>query len=127
MSMQKPNNINQLLGQLLDLQERWEEFPDAFNWPALKALAAAGADAYNEGNGPSFQILSLDGMRHDEFHLRFLEYSLAAGFDPFKLVQASSGHGLMPVFGHESLAEAATGNPWSAKMLALVKAREPAR
>lgn len=127
MTMQQPNNINQLLGQLLDLQERWEEAPDQFDWAALKTLAAAGAQSYNEGNGPSFQILALDGMQHGEFHWRFLEYSLDAGFDPHKLVAAGSGHGVVPVFGHESLAEAAPHNPWSARMLARVQGAAPAR
>ena len=118
MNMQTPININHLLGQFLDQQEQWEESPQDFKWDTLKALAAVGANCYNEGNGPSFQILSIDGMLHGEFHLRFLEYSLEAGFDPFKLVRAGSGHGVTPVFGHEALAEAAPNNPWSAKMLA---------
>lgn len=118
MSMQKPNEINQLIGQFLELQEQWEDHPDHFDWEALKGLAAAGAAAYNEGNGPSFQILTIDGMHHGEFHARFLEYSLAAGFDPFKLAQAASGRGVVAVFGHEALAVSAEDNPWSAKMLA---------
>jgi hypothetical protein len=121
MTMQKPNEINQLIGQFLDLQEQWEDSPDDFNWPALRELATAGANAYNEGNGPSFQILSLDGFQHGEFHLRFLEYSLEAGFDPFKLVQASSGQAMVAVFGHESLADAAKHNLWSASMQAILQ------
>ncbi len=121
MGMQQPNGINQLLGQFLDLQEQWEASPGDFHWTALQALAAAGAECYNEGNGPSFQILCLDGMQHGEFHLRFLEYSIAAGFDPFKLVQTGSGPGVGPVLGHESLAEAAENNPWSARMQACLQ------
>jgi hypothetical protein len=121
MSMQKPNEINHLIGQFLDLQEQWEDSPEDFNWPALRELATAGANAYNEGNGPSFQILSLDGFQHGEFHLRFLEYSLEAGFDPFKLVQASSGQSMVAVFGHESLGDAVKHNLWSAKMQAILQ------
>jgi hypothetical protein len=121
MTMQKPSDINQLVGRFLDLQEQWEDQPEKFDWPALRVLAAAGAHAYNEGNGPSFQILSVDGMQHGEFHLRFLEYSLEAGFDPFRLVQAGPGRPLVEVFAHESLANAAIENPWSAKMLACLQ------
>src|SRR5476649_762268 len=117
MTMQKPNEINQLIGQFLELQEQWEDDPEHFDWAALKALAIAGAGAYNEGNGPSFQILAIDGMHHGEFHARFLDYSLDAGFDPYKLVPAASGRGVVAVFGHESLAQSAQDNPWSAKML----------
>jgi len=118
MNMPKPNEINQLIGRFLELQEQWEDAPDHFHWDALKALAAAGANAYNEGNGPSFQILTIDGMRHGEFHAKFLEYSLQAGFDPFKLVPSASGRGVVAVFGHEALAAAAQDNPCSARMLA---------
>src|SRR5471030_3520468 len=118
MTMQKPNEINQLIGQFLELQEQWEDDAVRFNWDALKSLAAAGATAYNEGNGPSFQILAIDGMHHGEFHARFLDYSLEAGFDPFKLALAGSGRGVVPVLGHESLALSAQEHPWSAKMLA---------
>lgn len=116
--MQKPIDINQLVGQYLDLQDQWQASPGTFNWEALKAVASAGANFYNEGNGPSFQILAIDGMEHGEFHLRFLEDLLEAGFDPFKLVQLGSGHGVTPVFAHESLAYAAQQNPWSARMQA---------
>src|SRR5476649_3026970 len=70
MTMHKPIEINQLIGQFLELQEQWEDAPDHFDWAALKALAIAGAGAYNEGNGPSFQILTIDGMRHGEFHAK---------------------------------------------------------
>jgi hypothetical protein len=118
MNMQPPNDINRLMGQFLDLQERWEDVPENFNWEALRALAVEGAHAYNEGLGPSFQILAVDGMQHGEFHARFLDYSLAAGFDPFKLARAGSGRGVVAVFGHEALAAAAAQNSWSANMRA---------
>src|SRR5471030_1100706 len=120
MTMQKPNEINQLIGQFLELQEQWEEDPEHFNWAALQTLAIAGAGAYNEGKGPSFQILTIDGMHHVEFHARFLDYSLEAGFDPFKLALAGSGRGVVAVFGQESLAWSAQDNPWSARMLAVL-------
>lgn len=116
MNMQPPNDINRLMGQFLDLQEQWEDVPENFNWEPLHALAIESAQAYNEGLGPSFQILAIDGMQHGEFHARFLDYALAAGFDPFKLLRAASGRGVVGVFGHESLAAAATHNSWSAKM-----------
>lgn len=118
MNMSQPNIINQLIAQFLDLQEQWDEFPDQFDWATLVALAKNGADAYNEGNGPSFHILATEGLEHSEFHLRFLEYSIEAGFDPFKLVHAGSSKGVAAVFGHQSLACAATENPWSARMQA---------
>jgi hypothetical protein len=116
MDMQQPNDINRLMGQFLDLQEQWEDVQQNFNWEALRTLAIEGAHAYNEGLGPSFQILAIDGMQHGEFHSRFLDYSLDAGFDPFKLVHAGSGRGVVAVFGHEALAAAAPQNSWSAKM-----------
>jgi hypothetical protein len=116
MNMQQPNDINRLMGLFLDLQEQWEDVPENFNWEPLRELAAEGAHAYNEGLGPSFQILAIDGMQHGDFHSRFLDYSLDAGFDPFKLVRAGSGRGLVGVFGHEALAAAAPQNIWSAKM-----------
>jgi len=121
MSMPKPNEINQLIGQFLDLHEVWEDDHERFDWNKLSALAVAGATAYNEGNGPSFQILAIDGMHHDEFHARFLTASLEAGFDPFHLVPSSSGRGVATVFGHESLAEAAGKNTWSAQMLTAIQ------
>jgi hypothetical protein len=127
MSTQKAMDINLLLGRFLDLQEQWEEAPADFDWPALRALAADGAHSYNEGNGPSFQILCIDGMRHGEFHLRFLEYSVEAGFDPFKLVVATSGTGMVAVFGHESLADAANENAWSGKIQASLRELARAR
>lgn len=116
MNMQPPNDINRLMGLFLDLQEQWEDFPENFNWEPLRQLAIESAHAYNEGLGPSFQILAIDGMQHGEFHARFLDYSLDAGFDPFKLVPAGSGRGVVAVFGHEALAAAALQNSWSAKM-----------
>ena len=125
MSTQKYSDINQLLGRFFDLQDQWTESPEHFDWEALKVLAAAGADFYNEGNGLSFQILATDGIDHGEFHLRFLEYSLEAGFDPFKLVRRGSGDAVAPAFAHESLADAAERNPWSARMQA--RLREAAR
>ncbi|HEY1147198.1 MAG TPA: hypothetical protein VGF27_01415 [Pseudoduganella sp.] len=109
-------NINGLIGEFLDLQEQWQEAPGAFDWNALQDVAVRGAHAYNEGAGPSFHMLVLDGVEHGEFHQRFLDYSLQAGFDPFKLVHADDGHPQMPVFDHESLAAAAAGNPYSARM-----------
>src|SRR5471030_1859255 len=121
MTMQKPNEINQLIGQFLELQEQWEDDAVRFNWDALKSLAAAGATAYNEGNGPSFQILAIDGMHHGEFHARFLDYSLEAGFDHYQLVPAASGRGVVAVFGHESLAQSAQDNPCSARMLETIQ------
>lgn len=121
MNAQPPNDINRLMGQFLDLQEQWEDDPEHFNWEPLRALAADSAHAYNEGLGPSFHILAIDGMQHGEFHSRFLSYAVDAGFDPFKLVPAPSGRGMIAVFGHEALADAAPGNPWSARMLGCVQ------
>jgi hypothetical protein len=116
MNMQPTNDINRLMGLFLDLQEQWEDLPENFGWEALRKLAVEGAHAYNEGCGLSFQILGIDAMQHGEFHSRFLDYSLDAGFDPFKLVRANSGRGVVGVFGHEALAAAAPQNAWSAKM-----------
>ena len=39
MNMQQPNDINRLMGLFLDLQEQWEDFPEDFNWEALRELA----------------------------------------------------------------------------------------
>lgn len=122
MNIQQPNDINRLMGMFLDLQEQWESAPDNFDWEALRSVAAAGALADNAGLGPSFQILAIDGMLHGEFHSRFLDYSLDAGFDPFKLVPSGSGRGMTAVFGHETLAAAARENRWSAKMHARLQA-----
>lgn len=122
MNTQTTDDINQLLWRFQDLQDQWEDVPEKFDWTALRALAVAASRAYNEGSGSSFHILALDGVPHGEFHLRFLGYSLEAGFDPFKLVQAGAGgQRLAPVFGHESLAEAAQHNPWSARMQARLR------
>jgi hypothetical protein len=109
-------NINQMIGEFISLQEQWEEDPERFDWSALQALAQHGALAYNEGAGPSFHSLMLDGPTHGEFHERFLAYSLASGFDPFKQVRMNSGSRAMPVISHESLAAAALENPYSARM-----------
>jgi hypothetical protein len=118
MSQYDPNEINRLIGEFVDLQERWESDPGTFDWAPLLALARKGALAYNEGAGPSFHALALDGAQHSEFHERFLTYSLQAGFDPFKLARAGSGTAEIPVIDHASLAEAALSNPSSARMRA---------
>jgi hypothetical protein len=114
-------NINGLVSDFLTLQDEWEAAPNSFDWNALKALATSGSQAYNEGNGPSFHLLALGGAEHTEFHLRFLEYSLAAGFDPFKLVFSDERHPAMPVFDHEGLAEVAAINEYSASMYAMLE------
>jgi hypothetical protein len=118
MSKSDPNEINRLIGEFTDLQERWENDAKTFEWSLLQALAQRGAVAYNEGAGPSFHALALDGVQHGEFHERFLTYSLQAGFDPFKLARAGSGTAEIPVIDHASLAEAARSNPSSARMKA---------
>lgn len=118
MSDYDPNEINRLIGEFVDLQERWEEDPGNFDWAPLQALAAKGAHAYNEGAGPSFHALAIDGARHGEYHERFLAYSLQAGFDPFKLARAGAGTAEIPVIDHASLADAAQYNPSSARMRA---------
>jgi len=115
------NDTNRLVGEFMTLYEQWENEPAYFRWEALQTLARQGAQAYNEGYGPSFQILAFDGYPHGEFHERFLRYLLDAGFDPFKRVRAASGDGLVAVFGHAGLAEAALDNPVSARMLAMLK------
>jgi hypothetical protein len=116
MSQNGANAINRLIGEFLELQERWEINPDTVDWAALQTLAQDGALAYNEGAGPSFHMLALDGVVHGEFHERFLAYSLGAGFDPFKLAKTGSGTTVIPVFSHSTLAEAARVNPSSARM-----------
>jgi hypothetical protein len=118
MSQSDPNEINRLIGTFTDLQEQWERDPQAFDWTALEALAQRGAQAYNEGCGPSFHALALDGTLHGEFHERFLAYSLQAGFDPFKLARAGAGPEEIPVIDHGVLAEQARSNPCSARMRA---------
>lgn len=64
--------------------------------------------------------LVLDGFEHGEFHLRFLGYSLAAGFDPFKLV-ADDHHHSARVFDHDESALAATRNVYSSRMYAILE------
>lgn len=118
MSGHDPNRINRLIGKFTDLQELWESAPDAFDWASLQALAREGAHAYNEGAGPSFHALALDGAQHGEFHERFLAYSLHAGFDPFKLARVGTGTPEIPVIDHASLAEEADSNPSSTRMRA---------
>lgn len=110
-------NINALIGEFLDLQEQWQEAPASFDWNALQEVAVRGATAYNEGAGPSFHMLVLDGVQHTEFHARFMEYLLAAGFEPHKELYADEGHQHMPVLDLESLARAAESNPYSARMM----------
>lgn len=120
MSEQDPNEINRLIGEFLELQERWESDPNGFDWTALQALARKGAFAYNEGAGPAFHTLAIDGAQHGELHERFLVYSVQAGFDPFKLSRMGSGTTEIPVIDHASLAEAAQYNPASARIRALL-------
>lgn len=118
--MHDPDEINRLIGEFTDLQEQWENDPDAFDWAQLQALAIKGAHAYNEGYGPSFHALALDGVQHTELHERFLNHSLHAGFDPFKLARAGSQAPELPVIDHASLADAAFWNPCAARMRALL-------
>ncbi|MGH8809127.1 MAG: hypothetical protein ACREX0_14740, partial [Noviherbaspirillum sp.] len=118
MSRNGTTDINRLIGEFMDLQEQWERDAEAFDWNALQALAQEGASAYNEGAGPSFHTLALDGVQHGEFHERFLAYSLDAGFDPFKLAKTGLGNAVIPVLGHSDLADAAATNPSSARMRA---------
>lgn len=118
MSISNGNDINALIGKFMDLLEQWEDKPQTFNWNELRVLAKSGAQAYNEGGGPSFHALALDGVPHSEFHERFLEYSLESSFDPFKIVKAGSGNTLVPVISHSSLADASRVNPSSARMRA---------
>jgi len=116
------HDINHLVGEFMGLYEAWEDNPSGFSWTALEILAKEGAHAYNEGNGPSFHILSFDGYPHGEFHEKFLGYLLDAGFDPFKTMQAAEGGAWVAVFGHDGLAAAAESNPVSARMLARFQA-----
>jgi hypothetical protein len=109
-------NINTLVGEFFDLQEQWEADPADFHWNRLSILAQQGAHAYNEGAGPSFHALVLDGICHAEFHDRFLSYSIEAGFDPFMLVSGSSGKCTNPVISHDSLAHASITNKVSHRM-----------
>lgn len=116
MGQRDPHEINRLIGEFMDLQEIWQQDPETFDWTILQMLATRGAFAYNDGAGPSFHSLALDGIEHREFHERFLEYSLQAGFDPFKLTQAGSGGAELPIIDHDDLALAARSNPSSARM-----------
>jgi hypothetical protein len=117
MSQPESIDINRLVTSFMDLQERWEDNPGAFDWSLLEALAREGAGAYNEGAGPSFHSLVLDGVPHSELHERFLRASLAAGFDPFRLSRAGEAERTTrPVLDHAALAGAASANPASARM-----------
>lgn len=113
---QDPDEINRLAAEFLTMLENWENKPDAFDWTSLQALAQRGAQAYNEGAGPSFHSVALDGMEHSLFHERFLGFLLDAGFDPFRLANPGSGRPGMPVIDHAGLAEAAASNSCSARM-----------
>ncbi|WP_420476259.1 hypothetical protein [Noviherbaspirillum sp. ST9] len=114
------NDINRLIGEFTDLQETWEKDPAHFDWTRLETLARDGAQAYNEGAGPSFHALALDGVEHHVFHERFLEFLLKAGFDAFRLARPGTGVAPIPVIDHASLREAADINPSSARMHALL-------
>lgn len=127
MNARDPDEINRLIGRFTDLQDQWESNPGVFDWTLLQALAEQGAHAYNEGAGPSFHALAIDGARHSEFHERFLVYSLKAGFDPFKLARAGTGTAEIPVIDHASLAEEAVSNPSSARMRAVLMDQARAR
>lgn len=116
MEQRNPYEINRLIGEFTDLQEAWQRAPADFDWNALQRLAEKGASAYNDGAGPSFHSLALDGVDHGEFHERFLAYSVEAGFDPFKLTQVGSTSAPLPVIDHADLALAARVNPSSARM-----------
>jgi len=120
MNAHDPDHINRLIGELMDLQEQWANDPANFDWKRLQTLAYRGANAYNEGAGPSFHALALDAVEHGEFHEQFLAYSLQAGFDPFKLSRIGSVTSEVPVIDHENLAEAAQWNPSSARMRAML-------
>lgn len=116
MAHHHPDDINRLITEFMDLQESWDGDRDGFDWNTLQALARSGAQAYNEGTGPSFPSLALDGMRHSALHERFLAYLLEAGFDPFRIAATGEGMDAIPVIDHASLAEAAASNPSSARM-----------
>ncbi|HYD62783.1 MAG TPA: hypothetical protein VEC35_20685 [Noviherbaspirillum sp.] len=120
MSEDDPDLVNRLICEFSDLQEIWESRPETFDWAPLQELARRGAHAYNEGRGPSFHALALDGVDHREFHERFLLYLLQAGFDPFRLARPGTGVAHVPVIDHSSLAESAFSNPWSARMRAIL-------
>ena len=109
-------DINSMVGEFMEEYEQWEDNPAGFDWERLETLARAGAQAYNQGAGPSFQILVFEGYPYAEFHERLLGYLLDAGFDPFKTVQMAGASSYVAVFGHEGLAEAALSNPVAARM-----------
>ena len=126
MSRSDPNEINRLIGRFMDLHEEWEGDPQSFDWTLLRALSREGASAYNEGAGPSFHALAIDGVTHSMFHERFLSYSMEEGFDPFKLARVGSRTDELPVVDHANLAEEARSNPSSARMRAtLMEAARP--
>jgi hypothetical protein len=112
------NDVNRLIAAFTDLQETWERAPEHFDWQQLEALAQDGAQAYNEGAGPSFHALALDGVDHTAFHERFLDFLLKAGFDPFRLAHPGTGVAPIPVIDHASLREAAEVNPSSTRLRA---------
>lgn len=112
------HDVNRLIGEFTDQQEAWDKDPAHFDWARLEALAQDGAQAYNEGAGPSFHALALDGVEHSAFHERFLGFLLKAGFDPFRLARPGTGVAPIPVIDHASLCEAADMNPSSARMRA---------
>lgn len=114
------NDVNRLIGEFTDLQEIWEKNPAHFDWSKLESLAQDGAQAYNEGAGPSFHALALDGVDHSAFHERFLGFLLKAGFDPFRLARPGSGISPVPVIDHANLCEAAETNPSSARIRAIL-------
>ncbi|GIZ51381.1 hypothetical protein [Noviherbaspirillum aridicola] len=116
MSQPDSQAINRLVGEFMDLQEAWENDPNGFDWRKLDEIVQQGAQAYNEGNGPSFHSLALDGVRHSIFHERFLSALMAAGFDPFRLASAGSDSEPIPVIDHAVLAESAETNASSARM-----------
>ena len=118
MSSRDPDAVTRLIGEFSDLLEAWEEHRETFDWTKLEVLARNGVHADNEGAGPSFHALALDGVQHTEFHERFLSHLLEAGFDPFKLARPGSGVAPVPVINHASLADAAFSNPSSARMRA---------
>ncbi|HEY8609095.1 MAG TPA: hypothetical protein VIM12_18415 [Noviherbaspirillum sp.] len=117
------NAINRLVGEFMDLQEAWESNPEGFDWTQLDMIVQQAAQAYNEGNGPSFHSLALDGVRHSIFHERFLSSLLEAGFDPFMLARAGSDAEPIPVIDHALLAESAETNASSARMREMLMAR----
>lgn len=112
------DDVNRLIGEFTDLQEAWENDSAHFDWARLETLAQDGARAYNEGAGPPFHSLALDGVEHSAFHERFLGFLLKSGFDPFRLVRPGTGVAPIPVIDHASLCDAANMNPSSARMRA---------